>query len=41
LGKKILKTKIMAKNPTCPVIKEGFAETLSDLNIREEKAHFA
>jgi len=31
----------MAKNSRCPVIKEGFTETLSDLNIREEKVHSA
>jgi hypothetical protein len=31
----------MAKNSRCPVIKEGVAKTLSALNIREEKAHFA
>jgi hypothetical protein len=41
LGKKILKIEIMAKSSRCPVIEEGFAETLSDLNIGEEKEHFA
>jgi len=34
LSKKILKIEIMAKSSKCPVIKEGFAETLDGLNER-------
>jgi hypothetical protein len=32
LGKKILKIEIMAKSSGCPVINEGFAETLDERN---------